>query len=269
MRRVLIGLGTQLGSYLSTRGRYSAFYSYKQAINGISIADEAVVVAPAVKRLSGRDLGPRGEALAKALNKSAGRVVLLSSIDVYSSRGFPFDEASAGNGLPGRISLASFEQSIGSLGKRAIILRLPDPFGPYMRGISSVLLDQDASRINRVAIRQWYPVWRLEGDIALAGQIDAPLVNLCPEPLTMRAVLDKLFPGQMGYVRTPAPYSRVRTRYAEHFGGSSGYIMTADEVLNTIVQYVNAVRLLQSGMALITLRQPGQGLRPSDGAFPL
>ncbi len=262
MKRVLIGLGTPVGHFLSAGRGYASFYSYKQAIRGISTSDEAVVVAPTSKRLSRSDLRLQGEALANALIRSAGRVILVSSIDVYLSRGLPFDEAYTGVATePARSPLALFEQTIAALGKRAISLRLADPFGPYMRGHGTVLLDKDATRINRVAIRQWYPIWRLESDIARARDLDVASVNLCTEPLPMRSVLDRLFPGQLGFVRTPAPYSRVRTRYAEYFGGASGYIMRAEDVLDTIVRYVTAARLATAPSLLAFVRTGAERVR--------
>jgi hypothetical protein len=122
-------------------------------------------------------------------------------------------------------------------------LRLPDIFGPYItKGVASCLLHKDASKINRVAIHQLYPAFRLEGDIAAARAIDAPIVNLVPEPLSMNKVLAELFPSQTGHVLTPAPYSRIRTRYAGAFGGAGAYIMSADEVLKEAGRYVRTVR---------------------------
>jgi hypothetical protein len=242
MRRVLIGLGTSLGYYLASQRIYFACYSYKQALGGLPACDEAVIVMPATRRLRGNSLGLLKGALAIPLVKAAKRIVLLSSIDVYSSKGLPLDEAAKPCGA-GKLSLPLFEHEVLECAVPSQILRLPDIFGPYItKGIASSLLHKDASKINRVAIHQLYPVFRLEGDIAAARGIDAPIVNLVPEPLPMNEVLTELFPGQTGHVLTPAPYSRIRTRYAGLFGGSGTYIMSADEVLKEAGRYVRAVR---------------------------
>jgi hypothetical protein len=243
MQRVLIGLGTSLGYYLASQRVYFARYSYKQALNNLPACDEAVIVIPASRRLRGSSLGSLGCALAAALVKAARRIVLLSSIDVYSSRGLPLDEGTQPCGAPGKASLPLFEREVLECDVPSQILRLPDIFGPYItKGVASCLLHKDASKINRVAIHQLYPVFRLEGDIAAAREIDAPIVNLVTEPLPMNEVLAELFPGQTGHVLTPAPYSRIRTRYAGLFGGAGAYIMSADEVLEETSRYVTAVR---------------------------
>ncbi|MGA7323074.1 MAG: hypothetical protein WBX25_00990 [Rhodomicrobium sp.] len=125
----------------------------------------------------------------------------------------------------------------------AIILRLLDIFGrAIVKGLAGTLIS-DPSKINRVAIHQWYPIWRLERDISKALQLGESIVNLVSEPLPMKAVLSELFPGQTGHISTPAPYSRIMTRYAKEFGGAGGYIMTAAEVLDELCRHVRAERI--------------------------
>jgi hypothetical protein len=243
MRRVLIGLGTSLGYYLASQRVYFASYAYKQALHNLPECDEAVIIMPASRRLRGNSLGSLGCALAAALAKAAERIVLLSSIDVYSSKGLPLDEGTKPCGAPGKSSLPLFERGVLECEVPSQILRLPDIFGPYItRGVASCLVHKDASKINRVAIHQLYPVFRLESDIAAARVADAPVVNLVTEPIPMNDILAELFPGQTGHVLTPAPYSRIRTRYAGLFGGAGAYIMSADEVLEEAARYVRAVR---------------------------
>jgi hypothetical protein len=243
MRRVLIGLGTPLGYYLASRKVYSACYSYKQALHGLPVCDEAVIIMPASRRLRGNGLGSLRCALAAASTKAAGRIVLLSSIDVYSSKGIPLDEGAKPGAAHGKSSLPLFESEILESQVPSQVLRLPDIFGPYItKGVASCLLHKDASKINRVAIHQLYPLFRLERDIMAAREAEAPIVNLVPEPVPMNEVLAKLFPGQTGHVVTPAPYSRIRTRYAGLFGRAGAYIMSAEEVLEEASRYVRAMR---------------------------
>ncbi len=247
MRRVLIGFGTPLGYYLASRGTFTEFFTYKQALNGISRCDEAVMIVPAGKRLGGSTLGPQARALIAAL-APARRIVLLSSVDAYSSKGLPFDETAKPCASPGKSWLPLFEREFLAQLVPSQVLRLPDLFGPYNeKGMDGCFTDGEASKINRVAIHQCYPVRRLESDIAAAREIEAPIVNLVPEPLQMKVVLAELFPGQVGQVLTPAPYSRIRTLYAGRFGGSGGYIMSAGEVLAEIVRHARDVRDLRSG----------------------
>jgi hypothetical protein len=243
MRRVLIGLGTPLGYYLASQRVYSACYSYKQALQRFPACDEAVIIMPASKRLRANSPCPLGAVLAAASENAAGRIVLLSSVDVYSSRGLPLDEGSQPCGAPGKSNLPLFEREILTCRVPSQVLRLPDIFGPYIiKGVANCLLHKDASKINRVAIHQLYPIFRLEADIAAARASEEPIVNLVPEPLPMSEILAELFPGQTGHVLTPAPYSRIRTRYAGLFGGVGAYIMSAEEVLGEVSRYVRAVR---------------------------
>jgi hypothetical protein len=242
MRRALIGFGTPLGSYLAQRRTFADCYTYKQASKGIAACSEAVIVAPAGNSLGGKSLGALAHALVAALKKGAGRIVLLSSIDVYSCKGLPLDETAKPAGSPGNTWLPLFESEILACCLPANVLRIPDVFGlAPSRGSTGSLLIGDASKINRVAIHQWYPARRLESDIAIAREVGAPIVNLVSEPLPMNAVLKQFFPGQFGQVRTPAPYSRIRTRYAGPLGGSGGYIMSAAEVLEEIGRYLRAM----------------------------
>jgi hypothetical protein len=198
---------------------------------------------PASRRLRGSSLGSSGCALAAALVRCGARIVLLSTIDVYSSKGLPLDERTGPCCASGNSGLPQFEREVLDCRVPSQVLRLPDLFGPYItKGMAGCLLHKDASKINRVAIHQLYPVFRLEGDICAARKINAPIVNLVPEPLPMDEILAEIFPGQTGHVLTPAPYSRIRTRYAGLFGGAGAYIMSAEQVLKEAGRYVKAMR---------------------------
>jgi hypothetical protein len=243
MRRTLIGFGTQLGSYLAQQLGFFEFYTYKQAMCGIEPCDEAVLIAPAGKLLGGGILAPQGYELATKLTQSAARIVLLSSIDVYPAKGVPFDEYSLPFGLHRKAWLEAFEQEILSSSREACVLRLPEIFGlPGNR----MPFNTDPSKMNRVAIHQWYPVRRLPLDIATAQAEKVRVVNLVSEPLPMAAILKRFFPGQIGKVVTPAPYSRIRTKYATLFGGSGSYIMSAQEVLEEAGRTLGAEGMLQT-----------------------
>ncbi len=244
MHRILIGLGTPIGRYLASRRTFSECLTYKQALNGIPRCDEAVIIVPASKGT----LAPCWPAAAASLHAAA-RVAVLSSIDVYSSKGLPLDETAKLCGSPRKSWLGCFEREMLESGLPCQILRLPDVFGPYARqGAPGCFLTASASKLNSVAIHQWYPLGRLDGDIVTARSIAAPLINLVPEPLPMKAVLAEVFPGEAGQVLTPAPYSRIKTCYAKQFGGSGGYIMSANEVLAEIGRHVQQLRDMLSGM---------------------
>ncbi|MBI4724650.1 MAG: hypothetical protein HY765_06630, partial [Rhodomicrobium sp.] len=167
-RRALIGLGTPLGRYLVSCGKFQEYFTYEQASNGIPYCDEAVLIVPAGNRFGGSSLRPEAQALLAALKRAAARIVLLSSVSAYSAKGVPFDETAKPSALPGKAWLPKLEEEALNCGTPAAILRLPDIFGtPIFRGLPGCLAKSDASGINRVAIHQLYPVRRLEGDIAV------------------------------------------------------------------------------------------------------
>jgi len=251
MKRFLVDPGVTIGNDLASTGAFAARLSPDRAERDLPICDELVIVGAGVADCTCENvLRP----LIDVVAARAKRLVLLSSLDVYPMRGLPFDETYADIRAP-ETALRRLERAVLEKGGRNTVLRLPDVFGPSITdGAAGALLDRDASRINRVAIHQWYPLRRLKRDMAAAARLDAGIVNLCTEPLPMTAVLAEFFPGQFGQVKTPAPYSRIRTRYAEAFGGGDGYVMGADEVLAEMRRFV------------LSHRQPRGGKTPSRAA---
>ncbi len=175
------------------------------------------------------------------------RLITLSTLAAYPVKSLPFDETSAVRCAPDRESaqIYVFEQLILTASRKSQILRLPDVLGPgFTKGVGAHLCSGDTSQLNRVAIHQWYPAHRLAKDIVIARYLAAPVVNLVSQPLSMATILAEIFPGQTGQILTPAPYSRIRTRYAEAFGGTGGYIMSAASVMQEIARFVEINRLL-------------------------
>ncbi len=246
MQRVFIGSTTSIGNYFARTGRFDGCYTYKEAALGFGRCSEALLVAPASTLLGGASLSPNALALVSALKRAAAHIVFLSSVDVYASKGLPLDESGKAGGAPGSGWLCQLEQLLLESGPPATVLRLPDIFGSsIVRGVPGALIS-DGSKINRVAIHQWYPIRRLQPDITKALRLGVSIVNLVSEPLPMKAVLSQLFPGQIGHVATPAPYSRIKTRYANEFGGAGGYIMSAAEVLDELCGHVREERVRRS-----------------------
>jgi len=196
----------------------------------------------------------------KAGAETAKRIVLLSSFDVYSMRGLPLDEGYL-DPRAARTGLGRLENAVSESAPRGVVLRLPDVFGPSIaHGAAGALIGRDASGLNRVAIHQWYPVRRLRRDIERALGLGVPIVNLCTEPLPTADILLEFFPGQMGQVRSPAPYSRIRTRYAAAFGGKGDYIIAASEVLAEMRGCILAHRREKAGSA------PSRRIESAEGA---
>jgi hypothetical protein len=140
-------------------------------------------------------------------------------------------------------------------------LRIPALFGP---GAARSFLDdlcheKNLDRVNPVSIHQWYPINRIARDLVIARHLKAKTVNLATEPLPVQALLNELrICPSAGFTETPAPYSRITTRYSAAFGGARGYILSAQEILAQIKQYITIERRLQVKI------KPLQGTWPVD-----
>ncbi|MBJ7533706.1 hypothetical protein JDN40_06280 [Rhodomicrobium vannielii ATCC 17100] len=260
MKRFVVDPGKAIGDVLSSSGAYSTWPVSAHGGQGLPPCDEVVIVA------TGADETTRQNVLLPLIEagaEKAKRLVLLSSLDVYPTRGLPLDERYVDPCAP-RTGLGRLESAVAERLRRGMVLRLPDVFGPSIAaGPAAALLDRDASGLNRVAIHQWYPVRRLRRDIARALRLDVRVVNLATEPLPMADVLMQFFPGQMGQVRSPAPYSRIRTRYAAAFGGAGDYIMTASDVLAEMRACVLAHRREKAAAAPSRRVEGGEGASAS------
>jgi hypothetical protein len=126
------------------------------------------------------------------------------------------------------------------------VVRLPAVFGVGLKKnvIFDLMHGNQLDRINPAARFQWYPIDRLWQDIATLRSAGLGLANLFPEPMATGRILDACFPSaQVGAPLEPAPSYRVRTRYAQTFGGHEGFIMPAQLCLEQIIDYVAAERL--------------------------
>jgi hypothetical protein len=124
-------------------------------------------------------------------------------------------------------------------------VRLPALFGPGLRknALFDLLHGHDVWKINPAALFQWYPVMRLWSDICVARAHDLALVNLFTEPVRMSRIIDRFFADTLvGAETTPAPAYRLRTRYDSLFAGSGGYILSANECLEKIGEFIASER---------------------------
>ena len=165
--------------------------------------------------------------------------VLISTIDVYPrTEGVDeeFDCSAAPNHAYGRHRL-EFEQFVRDRFPQAVILRLPALFGPGLR--KNVLFDlmtgNQLEKVNPASSFQWYPLERLPEDIECAQRHDIGLANLFTEPLATSTIIDRYFPeAQVGAEAQPAVHYDLHTQFAELFGGSGRYIMSAASALDAI-----------------------------------
>lgn len=174
------------------------------------------------------------------------RFTLISTIDVYPEPDRELDESADLTGLPnhayGRHRLA-LEQWVAGQFPEHLIVRLPALFGPGLKknALFDLMHGNAVQNINPAATFQWYPVERLSTDLKVAVRANLQIVNLFPEPIAMRTIIQRLFPNaKVGPAIEPAPAYRLRTRHAALFGGCGGHVMSRDAVMAAMTDYVGS-----------------------------
>jgi len=202
---------------------------------------------PAAKWLANRD--PEADAanmrtLMDALSDvAAARFVLISTIDVYtqtSGADEDFDCRSQPNHAYGAHRL-QFEEFVRERFPEATIVRLPALFGQGLRKnvLYDLLNDNCLEMINPESSFQWYPLERLSRDLATIEKVGLRLVNLFPEPLQTRTILERFFPRKpVGGKPTAAAAYDLYTRHARAFGSSGRYMMSRGDVLAAMERFI-------------------------------
>jgi len=210
---------------------------------------ERVVCAglPAAKWIANREPAADGanmESLRDVLaTVEARQFVLISTIDVYPEtvgHDEDYDCSLLPNHAYGANRLA-FEQFVRTRFPHAHIIRLPGLFGPGLRKnvIHDLLHENGLAAINPESTFQWYPITRLANDLSRVEKAGLRLVNLFTEPLQTREILERFFPGkQVGAAPASCARYELRTKHANVFGRSDGYIMGRDAVLMALSAYL-------------------------------
>lgn len=260
MSTALIGHTGFVGSNLDAATAFDARYNSRNIGEMAGRSFDLVVCAgvSAVKWMANKE--PEADragirALTDVLGTATiGELVLVSTIDVYPDPAAGGDEGTVidagANHAYGRHRF-ELEQWAKARFPRVRIVRLPALFGPGLRknAIYDLINDNQVGLINPAGLFQWYPVARLWSDIGIARREGLDLVNLFTEPVTMRAIIDRNFPGAaVGAEKHPAPQYRVGTRHAAAFGGEGAFIMSAEACLGAIADYVGEAR----GAAAVT-----------------
>jgi nucleoside-diphosphate-sugar epimerase len=176
---------------------------------------------------------------------SADRVVLISTIDVYSDV----------DGVDEETAINLEELSPYSLHRRelelflqqrfdTLVLRLPAVFGPGLRkNVVFDLMTDDLTFVQPNATMQFYDLARLWGDATVALEEGLHLLNLATEPITVRDlacfVFERDLPDRGG---EETGYYDMRTRHSELFGGPDPYICGREEVLADLRRFVFGMR---------------------------
>lgn len=174
----------------------------------------------------------------------AKQLVLISTVDVIPPAHTPQDETVdctlGSNHAYGTHRLA-LEQFMRAQFPQTLVVRLPGLFGPGLKKnvIYDLIHDNMLASINPDSSFQYYDITRLWADIGVALEHQLELVHLFTQPIATRQIVQRYFPQkQVG--QTPAPQAHYdhRTRYAALYGGSGGWIASADAVLDRLGVYL-------------------------------
>lgn len=250
MADALIGHSGFVGGHLAGPGREGFNSRNFREMRGRRFGEIVCAGVSAAKYLANRD--PEGDAAAIAAltgvldTVEAERFVLISTIDVYPDPASGADEsADPGDGPDhayGRNRLA-LERWARARFDSCAIVRLPALFGTGLRknALFDLLTGNQVEKIDPAGIFQFYPLRLLAGDLDRISEAGADTVNLFPEPVAMRTVIDRFFPdAPVGAPGGSPPRYDLSTRHAGLFGETGRYRMPAGAVLDEMAAFVAA-----------------------------
>jgi dTDP-4-dehydrorhamnose reductase len=179
---------------------------------------------------------------------SAGRFVLISTIDVYPHP-IDVDEETDLSTLSNHaygVHRFRVEQFVREKFPRHQVLRLPGLFGHGIKKnvIFDLLHNNCVEMIHPDGVFQYYSLHLLWEDIRRAIEYDISVLNLATEPIMTRTIVERFFPKcTLEPKSTPAPRYDFRSRFATHWGGSNGYLYSAEEILAQLASFIADERL--------------------------
>ncbi|GAB5467475.1 MAG: hypothetical protein Kilf2KO_05050 [Rhodospirillales bacterium] len=254
MREGLIGHTGFVGSNLKALHDFTDYYNSKNSEDLVGANFDRLICAgvSAMKWLANKE--PEAdwaaiERLMRVLEQvTVTEMILISSIDIYPDPSQPLDESAVidpeTNHAYGRHRLR-LENWICERFPLVRVVRLPAIYGPGMKknALYDLMHDNLVEKINPASRFQWYPLTRLWSDLEIVCARDLRLVNLFGEPLPISRLVEGYFPtAQLAAETHPAPTYRVKTRYAEEFGGSGGYIFSTDACYAEIGAFIDQAR---------------------------
>lgn len=176
-------------------------------------------------------------------NAKARRVFVISTVDVYPvTHGVDesFDCHSAANHAYG-VNRLYFEDEMTQMFPEAMICRIGGVFGLGLKKnlIYDLLHDNQVEKINLESSFQFYNIAHVWADLQRMERSGLRLVNFLTEPVTMREVVERAFPGKpVGTVPGPLAAYDVHTRYAAEMGGEGHYLESKEAVLRGLESFV-------------------------------
>lgn len=253
MRAALIGHTGFIGSNLATQ------HSFTHRFNSSNIRDIRggrfdLVVCAGVSALKwwanghpAEDLARIDALLGELTTVEAGRVVLMSSVDVYpvlSGVDETFDCHSRPNHPYGTHRL-HVEDVLRDRFRDVTVVRIGGVFGPGLKKnvVYDLLHDNGLETINPASSFQYYNVSHLWTDVERVLAAGIRLVNFITEPLRTSDVIERCFREKaVGAAAGPEAHYDVRTLHSAVFGGPSGYMAPAERTLEELAAFVTEER---------------------------
>lgn len=261
MSHALIGHTGFVGGNLAAQHRFNTWFNSRniEAVRGQRFDLLVIAAMPAAKWVANGDsAGDRAvlDRLWGCLRQThATTAVVISTVDVYPHPiGVDEDAAIDPDAQEpyGKHRLL-LEQFAAAHFPRVLSVRLPGLFGPGLKknAVYDLLHENEVHKVHANSVFQFYNLRRLWADVQTALEAGLSLVNLVTEPVSIREVAREAFgfefandPGTK-----PARYD-VRTRHAELFGGSRGYVEARAQVLAGLRGFVTSERArLRQGVA--------------------
>lgn len=179
---------------------------------------------------------------------TAKTVVFISSVDVY-------DPPTKGNEStilitdihPYGANRLMAEKVINEMFSNVHIVRLQGLVGEGLQKnyIYDLRMNNNLDSVNTNTALQWYPMDRLMADINIIIENNIPLINLAVEPVETQEILSFLANRKIiknddiGYKGHRVTYN-IKSNYSHLFKGKDGYIVSKEESLNGIMNYMEA-----------------------------
>lgn len=257
-RTALIGYTGFVGSNIARRHDFDDTYNTSN-LHEIEGREYALVVSAAGRADSHRiNQAPdedRAELDAYATTLSTvsiGRLVHVSTVCVYDGDTERCDENTVSDPstlTPYGANRLHLERTL-SERFDTLSLRLPQLFGPGIKKglVYDLANDYRVEFIDPDGVFQYYDLTRSWDDIGVALDAGLHTLNVATEPLGHRRLAEEVFGTDIsGNDVEASPFAAMYTRdmtsvHAELFGGSDGYLMSAEEEMAAIESFVDQLR---------------------------
>lgn len=188
------------------------------------------------------------ELLSQLSNVKANRVIMISTVDVYDPPLNADEETPISESIhPYGANRFYAEQKVKALFDKVHIIRLQ---GLVANNLSKNIV-YDLKHKNMLDVidpdssLQWYPLSRLNDDINIVLEHDIPLINLSVKPIQTNQIVElaNLSPEELTQISKKEGASvryDVTSRYSHLWGNTGGYIVSAEQALDTIKEYFSS-----------------------------